>query len=214
MSVRSKISKLKALCPNDLPATDVSGLFFRHTGPKYRATDMLAKANGEGRNHKDGREPPMYSSSSMDAAWGELFRHHLDPDLSPFEVRRRMSTLLIRELPVLDLTDSDVRAQLGVTEADLTSNDCAIPQAITEMVRRNPGHFGGILQPSAAIPGEQTLVVFQERLDEHVEVLEEPVMTPPIRLFGLFELIIDTLPARLREPLRKLAAMIQRELAG
>jgi RES domain-containing protein len=124
-----------------------------------------------------------------------------------------MSTLQVRELPVLDLTDPAVREQLEVTEADLISNDDTICQAITETVRRNPGRFGGILEPSAAIDGEQTLVVFQERFDEHVEVLEDPIMTPPIRLFGLFELIIDTLPAPLRGPLHKLAAMIQRELA-
>ena len=80
-------------------------------------------------------------------------------------------------------------------------------------MRRSPGRFGGVLEPSAAIPGEATLVVFQERLDDHVEILAEPIMTPPIRLFGVFELIIDTLPAPLRGPLHKLAAMIQRELA-
>jgi RES domain-containing protein len=213
MSVRSIIARLRATCPNDLPVRTVSGIFFRQTSPKYLATDLPPKAFGEGRNHQDGREPPLYASSSKDASWGELFRHHLDPDLSPFEVRRRMSTLQVRELPVLDLTDPAVREQLEVTEADLISNDDTICQAITETVRRNPGRFGGILEPSAAIDGEQTLVVFQERFDEHVEVLEDPIMTPPIRLFGLFELIIDTLPAPLRGPLHKLAAMIQRELA-
>src|SRR3954451_13935974 len=143
---RSKIAKLKALCPNDFPVRTISGVFFRQTSPKYRATDLPAKAKGEGRNHEDGREPPMYASSTMDASWGELFRHHLDPDFSPFEVRRRMSTLQVTDLEVLDLTDVDVRMQLGVTEAELTANDYAITQAITEMVRRNPGRFGGILQ--------------------------------------------------------------------
>jgi RES domain-containing protein len=199
--------------PNSFPVRFVSGTFFRQTSPKYRATELPRKAYGAGRNHKDGREPPMYASSTMDAAWGELFRHHLDPDLSPFEVRRRMSTLRVQALPVLDLTDPAVRARMGVTEEQLTSNDYAVCEAITSAVRRSPGRFGGVLEPSAAIPREATLVVFQERLDDHVEILSEPIMTPPIRLFGVFEVIIDTLPAPLRGPLHKLAAMIQRELA-
>jgi RES domain-containing protein len=201
----------KATDPNGLPVRTVAGTFFRQTAPKYLATDLPARADGEGRNHEDGREPPMYGSSSEDASWGEMFRHHLDPDLSPFEIRRRMSTLAITDLPVLDLTDADVRAQLKVTEEDLTANDYAVCQAITAMARRTPGRFGGILQPSAAIHSEQTLVVFQERLDDHVEILEDPIMTPPTRLFDLFQLIIDTLPVPLRGPLRKLAAAIQRE---
>jgi RES domain-containing protein len=205
-------TRIAALDPNALPVREISGVFFRQTAPKYRATELPCKASGAGRNHRDGREPPMYGSSSEDASWGELFRHHLDVDVSPFEIRRRMSTLQISGLPVLDLTDPGVRAQVGVSEQALTSNDYSACQAITELVRRAPGRFGGILQPSAAIAGEQTLVVFQERLDDHVEILEEPITTPPIRLFGLFELIIDTLPARLRAPLRKLATAIQREL--
>ena len=93
-----------------------------------------------------------------------------------------------------------------------SSNDDTTCQAITELVRRVPGRFGGVLQPAAAIHGQHMLVVFQERLGVHIDLLAEPIMTPPIRLFGLFELIIDTLPAGLRGPLRTLAATIQREL--
>jgi hypothetical protein len=201
-----------AIDPNDLPFQTISGRFYRQNKPRYRATDLPCKAESAARNHREGREPPMYASSTEDASWGEMFRHHLEPDLSPFEVRRRMSTVEIRDLPVLDLTDPDVRALFGVSELDLTSNDYEVCQQITELVRRVPGRFGGVLQPSAAIHSEQTLVVFQERFADHVKIVEDPIKTPPIRLFGLFELIIDTLPARLRAPLHKLAATIQREL--
>lgn len=216
MSARHRLllTTVRALDPNDLPARRIAGTFFRQTSPKYRATDLPCRAEGDGRNHRDGREPPLYSSSSKDAAWGELFRHHFEADVSPFEVRRRLSTLRVTDLPVLDLTDPGVRARLGVTSDDLTDNDYSICQAITELALRHPGRFGGILQPSAAIPGEQTLVVFQDRLPSHVRTTKEPVTTPPTRLFGLFELIIDTLPVPVRGPLRKLAAAIQRELNG
>src|SRR3954468_22398099 len=114
---RSKIANLRALCPNDLPVRMSSGVFFRQTSPKYRATDLPAKANGEGRNHEDGREPPMYTSSTMDASWGQLFRHHTQVDVPTCEIHKPISALAMADLPVLDLTDEDVRAQLGVTEA-------------------------------------------------------------------------------------------------
>jgi RES domain-containing protein len=197
--------------PNDLPVRTITGTFFKQNAPKYHATDLPLTAEGDGRNHRDGHEPRMYASSSEDASWGEMFRHYANTAVSPFEIRRRMSTLRVIDLPVLDLTDPDVRMQLGVTETDLTSNDYAIPQQITDLVRHAPGRFGGILEPSAAMRGEQTLVIFEDRLDNHIEIEHEPIMAPPRRLFGLFELVIDTLPASLREPLRQLAAVILRD---
>src|SRR5687768_4732074 len=115
--------------PVGLPARTISGTFYRQTRPHYRATDLPRQAESDARNHRQGREPPMYASSTEDAAWGELFRHHLDVDVSPFEVRRRMSTLEVRELPVLDLTDADVRTLLGVSEDELTGNDYSVCQA-------------------------------------------------------------------------------------
>ena len=172
----------------------------------------MPEADVAGRFHEEGDEPPMYASSSEDAAWGELFRH-TDPTtgISPFEVRRRMSALQVEDLPVMDLTDIAVRRALGVTATDLVANDYAVCHAIGQLARREPERFGGLLAPSAAIRGEQTLVVFQRWLEPYVEIKNDRVTHPPRRLFGLFESIVDTLPARVREPLRQLAGQAQRE---
>lgn len=198
--------------PATFPVRNISGSFSRQTRPRRRADELMAQADVAGRFHDEGDEPPMYASSSGDAAWGELFRH-TDPAtvISPFEVRRRMSRLQIENLPVVDLTDIAVRRAFGVTATDLAANDYEVCQAIGRLARRAPGRFGGILAPSAAIRGEQTLAVFQGWLEHHVAIKEDHVTHPPPRLLGLFELIVDTLAARFREPLRQLAGRAQRE---
>ncbi len=125
-----------------------------------------------------------------------------------------MSKLEVRDLPVLDLTDELVREQLRISEDELVSNNYVACQEIAETLGARPEHFGGILAPSAAIRGEQTLVVFQVWILDrvgHVCVTDTRVASAPRRLFGLFELVIDTLPAALQSPLRRLAGQIKQE---
>jgi RES domain-containing protein len=173
----------------------------------------------EGRYHREGAQPPLYASTTADASWGELFRHFSDGgdvEVSPFEIKRVMSTLEVRDLPVLDLTDELVRKHLDVSEQDLIGNSYAVCQAIADLVASSPSLFGGILAPSAVIPEEQTLVVFAGRIfkrDDHVRV--DPARTragtPPRDLFDLFEHVIDSLPAMIQSPLRRLAAQIKQD---
>lgn len=150
-----------AVDPDGLPVRIVRGTFFRHTAPSRDALDVPPRALATGRYHRKRQEPRLYASSSEDAAWGELFRH-TEPEISPFEVRRTMSTLRVVDLPVLDLTDPVVRSTLGVTERNLTSARYADCRRIADIARQVPHRFGGILAPSAAAPGAETLVVFRE----------------------------------------------------
>src|SRR4051812_17634657 len=108
--------------PNDpyrLPVRTLAGDFFRQTSPHRDALDLLASAPAGGRFHRRGEEPPAYASRARDTAWAEQVRHN-SPEISPFEVKRRMSRLSVSGLPVLDLTDPAVRGQLGVTKRQLT----------------------------------------------------------------------------------------------
>lgn len=61
-------------------------------------------------------------------------------------------------LEVLDLNDEAIRSSLGLTVGDLTGDDYAKSQDVAEAARE--AGFGGILAPSAAMPGRATLVVF------------------------------------------------------
>jgi RES domain-containing protein len=199
------------LDPASLPVRTISGEFFRHTAPGRDALDVPRRAFAAGRYHRKRQEPRLYASSSRDAAWGELFRHS-EPEVSPFEVRRRMSRLEVTDLPVLDLTDPDVRDLLDVTERNLTGNRYADCRRIADLVRRAPGRFGGILAPSAADPeGAATLVVFREWVEGKVEVIDYSVRTPPMRLLALFQRVIKTLPPAVRDPLRTLADELDRQ---
>jgi RES domain-containing protein len=201
----------EALDPASLPVRTISGEFFRHTAPSRDALDVPPQAFAAGRYHRTRQEPHLYASSSWDAAWGELFRHS-EPEVSPFEVRRRMSRLKVTDLPVLDLTDPDVRDLLGVTERNLTGNRYADCRRIADLVRRAPGRFGGILAPSAADPERAaTLVVFREWVERKVKVIDYSVGSPPMRLLALFQRVIETLPPGVQDPLRALADELVRQ---
>ena len=74
---------------------------------------------------------------------------------------RRLATIRVRLSRVLDLTNSDVRAALEVSEADLTGDDPAVPRAIGETAH----HLGyeAILAPSAAGEGHALAIFLDNR---------------------------------------------------
>jgi RES domain-containing protein len=158
------------------------------------------------------QEPRLYASSTVDGMWGELFRH-VEPEISPFEVRRRQSELRVTNLPVLDLTDPDVRALFNVTRSNLVGNRYADCRAIADIVRLAPVRFGGILAPSAVGVNAKTLVVFREWVSPAVTVVHERIRTPPMRLFGLWERLIETLPPRSQDAARATLRRLRREWA-
>ena len=84
---------------------------------------------------------------------------------------RRLATIRVRLSRVLDLTSADVRAALDVSEADLTGEDPAVPQAIGETAH----HLGyeAILAPSATGRGNALAIFLDNRAaDSVLEVAE------------------------------------------
>ena len=84
---------------------------------------------------------------------------------------RRLATIRVRLSRVLDLTNADVRAALDVSEADLTGDDPAVPQAIGETAH----HLGyeAILAPSAAGSGYALAIFLDNRAaDSLLEVAD------------------------------------------
>lgn len=196
---------------DQVPTLRVSGRWWRQTDPKYDALSLPHRAGSSGRCHRKGKQPRLYASSTSNAAWGELFRHTL-PELSPFEVIRTMSAIEVSGLPVVNFDDALTRELFNVTEAELVSNNYAICRRLADLLRERPDLFGGMILPSAAIPGEQTLVVFQEWIPQHLRVSRRQTTTAPIRLLRLFEAIISTLSKRLRHETMPLADQIRREV--
>jgi RES domain-containing protein len=125
---------------------------FWHQGPTRRALDACADpAVTDGRFHRAGGVGVWYASSQEQAAWAELFRHFVDDGVDPFEVIRRVGSVDVTDLVVLDLTDSTVCVALGVTEDDLVADDYTLCQDIAAAA--HAAGFDGILAPAAALPG-------------------------------------------------------------
>jgi RES domain len=123
-----------------------------------------------------------YASSREQGAWAELFRHFVDEGVDPFEVRRRVGRVSV-DLEVLDLTDEATRSHLGVSEADLVSDDCTVTRDIATAAR--DAGFDAVLAPAAALAGCKTLAVFAHALPAKVAAERSEVRQPPPRLADL-----------------------------
>lgn len=133
-------------------------------------------------------------------------RHFLDAGVDPFEIRRRVGPVRVDDLTVLDLTDSAVLSVLELTEVELVGDEYAIGQELAAAAEA--AGFGGILAPSAALPGRRTLVVFASATTAIVEEYST-VRQPPPRLADLLRAIRPNsdMPRAVRDLLASLAAL-------
>ena len=143
--------------------------------------DFLNPAVSSARYHRQGEPGVWYAALTERAVWAEFLRHH-EPDISPWEVRRRVGRTRVQGLRVLDLTNPAVRAAVGVEVEQLVSDDLARCQQIAAWAR-GVG-YEGILAPSAALEGELILAVFASALakvsEEHSRVQRPPRRMRPL----------------------------------
>jgi RES domain-containing protein len=106
--------------------------------------------------HRAGEPWPLYATLDEATAWAE-WRAASGGAIDPADDERRLWSLRIEELPVVDLRSGATREALGVAVDDLTG-DWQVPQ---ELARRlaSLGAEGAVV-PSAAHPGHWNLVVF------------------------------------------------------
>ena len=200
-SVRARIiSALRLVKPRRLTQR-----VWRHGSPGRGLLDCLPIAKGDGRYHQKGGPNTWYSSSTERGAWAEFLRHHESPDVSPFEVRRRVGRATVSALAILDLTDPDTRQAIGITEDDLRSDDLTRCQELANAARA--AGFEGILAPSAALAGAQTLAVFVNFLGK-VREEHSRVRRPPVRMRDLLRHV--RLPNAADERLKRLFRRLAR----
>lgn len=149
----------------DLPPRPLTGTYFRQTDPKRQPFDLPQIAIRGGRWHSAGDPWPAYASSTPLAAMLELIRG-IERDLTtpPPLPTRRMSELLVDELPVVDLANELALDHIGLQREDLVDGYDLSPEtdrcrALAATVRERPAVLG-LLVPSAALPGADVLVLY------------------------------------------------------
>ena len=97
-----------------------------------------------------------------------------------------MGPVSVTDLAVLDLTDAKVLRTLGVRTGQLIDDEVGLTQQIAEAA--HAAGFEGILAPSVALPGRETLVVFPTGLSK-LEARRDRIASPPPRLASLLHLV-------------------------
>jgi len=174
---------------------------FWHQGAAGRELlSFVDPARWNGRYTTAGGSGAWYGSSTERGAWAELFRHHLDDELSPFEIRRRVGRVSVSTLRVLDLTDGTVCARLGLTEAALIADDTTTCRQVAALAQA--AGLDGVLAPAAALPGGTTLVVFTAAMNDSAKVAADHsrVQAPPVSLLQILHRIrsVPEAPAAVR----------------
>lgn len=196
---------------DDIPIERVSGRWWRQSSPRFRPLSLAHMAPSGGRCHRKRQQPRLYMSSTQSAAWGELFRH-VQAEVSPFEIKRTMSVVRVTNLPVVDFEDPLVRGLFHVSESALVGNDYGPCRRLADLLRTRPDLFGGMILPSAVVPGEQTLVVFREWIPDHLAVVRSQRGSVPVRLLRLLEAITPTLTRDVQTVARRFALKTHREI--
>lgn len=154
-----------------------------HQGPtKVNLVSCRAIATDDGRYHRRDSPNAWYASTMAHAAWLEWYRHDGVSGAS-----RRFGSARAIDLHLLDLTDARVRDTLGMTAAELTSDNLATCQELADRAREAKGD--GVIAPSAAPPSAATVAVFFHALAKVTEIDSALTPAPPLWRLRLRELV-------------------------
>ncbi len=114
-----------------------------------------------GRWNREGDDPTQYWSLTAEGAWAELIRHEdLRSERELDLVRMSIWTCRVPCAMLADLRDPALQVEHGVTEEQLVADDWAACQDLS--VRLRP-LVRGVIAPSAALPGHDSLTLFGPR---------------------------------------------------
>lgn len=126
-------------------------------------TPVWARANTQdGRWHVARRTPTQYFGVTSDACWADLIRHEnllTEPELAM--VRMPLWVLRLSEQRIADYGTFEKAEAAGFPPDALVDDDWGRCQ--DEAVRLQSLGYRGVIAPSAALPGDQALVLFGGR---------------------------------------------------
>lgn len=149
------------------------GVCFRHSAARYATVDegtLEASVRAGGRFNPVGEFGAVYAALNEETALAELGRRIDRTGLPRKHFRPRMMLQLRARLGrVLDLTDPEVRSQLGVTVEEISGPDWRHAQGVARQAREQG--YTAIRFPSATGLGEN-LAIFLDQLgpDEHLGI--------------------------------------------
>jgi hypothetical protein len=159
-----------------------------HQGnPRYAVTSVADPPQAEGRYHRPGGLATWYGSRTERGAWAELFRHFLDDEVSPFEIRRRVGRVDAQVI-ALDLTSKRILDALGVSVDELIADDLTVCQDLAELAIE--AGFEAIHGPAAPLERERTLAVFGMAIKLNlIDVLDKGIRRAPIRMYDVLRAV-------------------------
>lgn len=142
-------------------AISVSAAFFRYSS--YDVPFWARPNTTDERWHAAGDGPTQYLSATPDGAWSELIRNeNLRSEADLALVRMALWQAQIDEARVADYHDFETAEKAGLDPEMLIDENQSACRA--EGRRLRDLGFAGALYPSAALPGEQNLVLFGPRI--------------------------------------------------
>jgi RES domain-containing protein len=143
-----------------LPVVDVGEIAHRYSSYD---TPFWARENSlPGRWHVRGDGPTQYLSLSTDGAWAELIRNErLTTEDEVAMVSVQMWAVAVNQAMIVDYSTFERAEAAGLDPKALVDEDYARCQQ--EGARLRGLSYGGILSPSAALPGAVNLTLFGPR---------------------------------------------------
>jgi hypothetical protein len=133
---------------------------FRYSN--YDAPLWVRENTDEGRWHRPGDGPTQYLALAPSGAWAELIRHEgLTTEEETAEVRTLLFIIRLTETGIADYRSFERAGLASFDPAALVDEDYSACQVEGARLRREG--FGGVLAPSAALPGVLNLTLFGAR---------------------------------------------------
>ena len=138
------------------------GTVYRHLSSQHGSLDTSGSLKAGGRWNPKGEFGALYTALTEETALAELQRLAERQGLSLGELAPRdLAAIRVALSRVLDLTDKEILAQLGITQDEIARNDVSLCVEISRAAHTLG--FEAILAPSATRRGT-VLVVYPELL--------------------------------------------------
>jgi RES domain-containing protein len=147
---------------DSLGSVPFSGLVYRHISPRWTCTSGAGAREAGARRNPPDSFPVIYTALSERTLIAEFYRFAGRSSLPPANLLpRRLCVLQVDLRVVLDLRSTDALAAVGLTAADLESDDWSACQQVGDAAHKL--EFEGLLAPSATGTGD-VLAIFELHL--------------------------------------------------